>query len=76
MSHTGTTEQLLALALDGDDQACVEHFGVPRRQVIRRVLKLVEDPQVALAHPRLAQRVRERVAVQAEARSARRLRAV
>lgn len=60
---------LLRLALDGDAQTCMAEVGVPRHLVIQQALHLADDPAVALEHPELVRRVRERVSRQRQARA-------
>lgn len=64
-----TPDLILSLALDGDDQSCMAAVGRPRRALIFQALRLADDPAVALAHPELVQRVRERVEAQRVKRS-------
>ena len=64
-----TPDLILSLALDGTDQSCMAAVGRPRRSVILQALRLVDDPQVAMEHPQLVGRVRERVEAQRVKRS-------
>lgn len=64
-----TPELILSLALDGDDVACINQAGLKRHLVIQQALHLAEDPAIALAHPELVQRVRDRAEAQRVKRS-------
>lgn len=65
-----TAELILRLAMEGSRVECVELAGMPRHMVVQRALRLATDPEVAMAHPELVQRISERAERQRAARMA------
>ena len=64
-----TPDVMLALALVGDDQWCVEAVGLRRHLVIQRAIRLARDPGVAASFPALSAAILGRVGRQRAARS-------
>lgn len=49
---------ILTLALEGDEEDCFMELGWSRARTCQRAIQLADDPQVALEHADLVQRVR------------------
>ena len=52
---------ILRLALDGSKQDCMQHLGMTRTRVIQHAITLASDPEIALQHPGLVQRIQQRI---------------
>lgn len=52
------TRLILSLALEGDDEDCFMELGWMKARTCQRAIQLADDPQVAVEHADLVQRVR------------------
>lgn len=67
------TRLILSLALEGDDEDCFMELGWTKARTCQRAIQLAEDPQVAIAHADLVQRVHAILETGRARRSAERL---